>query len=170
LTRKWKQTTQKDSTGLSLSTSQNGKEKISIPLQYSFGISIQPSSKITVGIDYAIHSYNEMKYSHNDTTTTPWLKSSFLRAGVEYRPSQWISFRAGFRENVQTFTAAGAGIYNDPVRGSVYTFGLGTIFESISFDAAYEYSSTKYVDVWESNLNYNTVQSHNIFFELGYQF
>ena len=170
LTREWKQTTQQDSMGSSFSSAKNGKEKISIPLQYSFGISLRPSSKVTVGIDYMIRSFDEMKYSGSDTTVSHWLNSSFLRAGIEYSPSKWIAIRAGFRENVQTFAAAGAGILNDPVRGSVYTFGLGTKFESVSIDAAYEYSLTKYVDAWESNLNYNTIQSHNIMVELGYQF
>lgn len=169
--REWSSKQQIDSMSGSFSTiTQKGNDKISIPIQYSFGIALHPSSKVSIGIDYVVNSYNETKYSNNDTTINPWLTSALLRSGIEYRPSDWLALRAGYRENVQTFIAAGAALFDDPVRGSVYTVGCGFRYNGITADIAYEYMLTEYSDAWESNINYNTFQTHSISVDLGYQF
>ncbi len=168
ITREWKQTVQNDTASSSTMIARNGKDKISVPLQYSFGLSIRPSGKVLIGLDYSIRSYAETKYSAADTSYNPWLNSSVLRAGIEYTPAKWIALRAGYRENVMTFASTGAAILNDPVRGAVYTLGVGTKLFSVKIDAAYEYGETKFIDAWESNLNHNTLRTHTLLFELGY--
>lgn len=171
LTREWSTIQQKDSMGSSVSTyTQKGKDKISIPLQYSFGIALHPSSKVSIGIDYVVNSYSETKYSTNDTTINPWLNSALLRTGIEYVPFEWLALRAGYREHVQTFIAAGAALFDDPVRGWVYSVGCGFTYDGISVNAAFEYMLTEYADAWESNINYNTFQTNSISLDLGYQF
>ncbi len=170
ITREWKQTVQNDTASSSTIVTKSGKDKISVPLQYSFGLSIRPSGKVLIGLDYSIRSYAETKYSAADTSFNSWLNSSVLRAGIEYTPVKWIALRAGYRENVMTFAPTGAAILNDPVRGAVYTLGLGVKVSSVKIDVAYEYGVTEFVDVWESNLNYNSLKTHTLLFELGYEF
>ena len=43
-------------------------------------------------------------------------------------------------------------------------------FDILTVDLAYEYSRIKYGDVWQSNANYNTNDTHTVWLETGIRF
>jgi opacity protein-like surface antigen len=90
--------------------------------------------------------------------------------GVEYLAWDFLSVRAGYRQDTQPFAVAGSAIINEPVKSSAATFGLGTQFMGFLIDAAYEYTVLQYQDMWQSNVNHNLTEHHRVMVEVGYRF
>ena len=144
---------------------ESGAEELKLPFQYTIGIALRPSAKLTITIDYDARKYGDAVYEPTpDTTYKPWLTNHTFRGGLEYKAAKWLQIRGGFREEAQTVAVEGAALLQNPIRGAVYSFGFGLNFNPLFFDFAYEYGHTKYEDMWESNINYNTIDKHEFSF------
>ncbi len=171
LVRDWERTVRADSMGSSATYTETGTDKLQVPAIVSVGLAIYPSERVVVGMDYEFRGYGSSTMLLNsDTTIAPWVNTQVFRLGGEYRAARWLKVRLGYREDVQAIVPAGAAILDDPVRGSVYSAGLGFTFGPWAVDLAYEYGVTQFYDAWESNINYQTHESHNLTVECGYRF
>ena len=174
ITRDYTSTVVRDTAGRHTETAVTGSEALSIPAIVAIGLGVRPGRNVEVSIDYEIRSYagttlppttDSSAYSLNG-----WLSSNVFRAGVEWKPQMWLALRAGYREDVQVYAPEGASLTTQPVRGSIYTLGTGISFGSMQLNLAYEYGYTKYEDAWESNINYNSSESHTVLFDVRYMF
>jgi len=184
LTRKWdRQVTSLDTTKKpfpvrvdSITTrnyKESGKDNLDFPLSYSFGLVLTPTDKWTIAFDYEMRNLADMKLStaSNSTSERPWdNNSASMRLGVEYRPKKYLALRGGYRDDVQAFSPDGSAIIGEPARGSIYSFGTGILIDNIVIDFAYEYSLLKYQDIYQSNVNYNTLEQHHVMMEVAYRF
>ena len=145
---------------------------ITLPLEYSVGVAVYPSKDVTAAIDYEVRNYSKAEYAPAvaGPVTNPWIDGKAFRLGVEYRASDWLSLRGGYRTDPQVFAPEGTGLMDEPARGSVYTAGAGLRLGPLTIDAAYEYALLDYQDMWQSNVNYNTRVSHSIVIETALKF
>ncbi len=170
VTRTWDQTVNQDTPGSSTTATRSGSDKLKLPVNYSFGGVLMPSARLRIGVDYVIRELGDAEYSGVDTTFSPWVGSKSLRAGVEYTASEWLLLRVGYREEVASFGGENAGLIGDPVSGSAFTGGVGVRFGGIGVDFAYEYQHLKYQDLWETNVNTNTLSHHALVLETSLNF
>jgi hypothetical protein len=151
---------------------ESGKDYLNFPSSYALGIVLKPTDKWTIAFDYELtHLVDaELTTSSNSTVSHPWVNTKgAMRIGAEYR-GDILSFRGGYREDVQAFSPDGSAIIDEPARGGVYSLGAGIDLGNIFIDAAYEYSILKYQDIYQSNVNYNTREQHQFMMEIAYRF
>jgi opacity protein-like surface antigen len=152
---------------------ENGKDYVNFPFSYSIGIVLKPTDRWTLAFDYELRYLAdvELTTSAGSTASNPWANNKgAMRLGAEYRASDLIAFRGGYREDVQAFSPDGSAIINEPARGGVYSLGAGIAMGNIFIDLAYEYSILKYQDIYQSNVNYNTREQHQFMMEIAYRF
>jgi hypothetical protein len=152
---------------------ESSKDYLNFPLSYSLGIVLKPTDKWTIAFDYELRHLAdaELTTSSNSSVSNPWANSKgAMRLGAEYRASDLLALRGGFREDVQAFSPDGSAIINEPARGGVYSLGAGIAMGSILIDVAYEYAVLKYQDIYQSNVNYNTREQHQFMMEIAYRF
>jgi hypothetical protein len=152
---------------------ESGTDNIKFPFSYALGIVIKPTNKWTAAFDYELKYFADVELSSasNSTVTHPWVNpKGALRIGAEYRASDDIAFRGGYREDVQAFSPDGSAIIDEPARGGIYSLGGGLALGKISVDFAYEYSILKYQDIYQSNVNYITREQHQFMMEIAYRF
>jgi long-subunit fatty acid transport protein len=152
--------------------SESGKQTLDFPMEYSVGIIITPTDRWTVAFDYQFRNIAEMKLSSaSGPEQHSWINDQGTIAfGAEYRMSELLAFRSGYREDIQAFSPDGSAIIGEPARGSIYSFGTGFMFGNILVDLAYEYSVLKYQDIYQSNANHNTRRGHQMLMEFCYRF
>ena len=167
ITREWDRTTTIDTTGSSTVLQESGSDELQIPLSYALGFALHPGPDWKIGVDYVVRQYEDAEVTAGGSTTNPWLGGKMLRLGAEFRAARWIALRGGYREEVGVFIPDGTGLLDEPVRGSVYTVGLGLTFGPVTVDLAYEYLLLKYQDVWETNVNDNKRVQHSILTEFS---
>ena len=152
---------------------EQGTDNLDFPLSFSFGIVLKPTEKWMIAFDYDLRHLADVEWtsSSSGTVSRPWVSNKgVMRLGAEYRPSDWLALRGGYREDVQAFSPDGSAIVNDPAKGSVYAIGAGYGLGNLVFDAAYEYALLKYHDAYQSNVNYNTREQHRFMIEVAYRF
>jgi len=151
-----------------VSSSESGMEKIHFPLAYSFGVVLTPFPRWDVAFDYEIRNLRQVKYTlTNGTVSQPWVGAPSFRLGAEYRWNDWLALRAGYREVTQSFAPEGSAIIGEPAVMSVYSAGAGLALFGMEIDVAYEYARLRYLDSWQSNVNYNTFTQHRLLLEIG---
>jgi opacity protein-like surface antigen len=171
ITRSFDRTVTIDTALVVTSRRETGEESLKLPLRVGGGVILTPTDRWTVSFDYAMTGFATSEQTAADgTTTSSWVGSENYRMGVEYLAWDFLSVRAGYRQDTQPFSVVGSAIINEPVKSSVATFGLGTEFMGVLIDAAYEYTSLKYQDMWQSNVNYNLTEHHRFMVEVGYRF
>jgi long-subunit fatty acid transport protein len=152
---------------------ESGKDYVDFPFSYSLGIMLKPTDKWTIAFDYELRHLADVELTSaaNSTASHPWANTKgALRLGAEYRASDLLALRGGYREDVQAFSPDGSAIINEPARGGIYSLGAGIAIGNILMDLAYEYSILKYQDVYQSNVNYNTREQHQFMVEFAYRF
>lgn len=152
---------------------ENGTDYVDFPFLYAMGIVLKPTDKWVIAFDYELRYLADVELSSasNSTATHPWVNpKGAMRMGAEYRPSDEIALRGGYREEVQAFSPDGSGIIDEPARGGTYSLGGGIALGKIFIDFAYEYSILKYQDIYQSNVNYNTREQHQFMMEIAYRF
>ncbi|MBI5476185.1 MAG: hypothetical protein HY964_05540 [Ignavibacteriales bacterium] len=170
ITRKWKHVKESFVGNSKNSVSETGSDKIKYPWFYTLGLAIRPSEKVNIGVDYAVQPYADAIYTPaQGNELYPWVSSKAFRVGIEYNYKKWLSLRAGAREEIEAFTPAGEGLIGDPASGAVYSAGVGLSFGNILVDCGYEYGTLKYNDMWQSNVNANSTDSHNVLLQVGYK-
>jgi opacity protein-like surface antigen len=152
---------------------ENGKDDLSFPWSYSLGMVLKPTDKWTIAFDYEFRHLAdvELTSSSNATVSHPWVNTKgTMRLGAEYRASELLSLRGGYREDLQAFSPDGSAIIDEPARGGVYSLGAGIAMGNVIVNLAYEYSLLKYQDIYQSNVNYNTREQHQVMLEVAYRF
>lgn len=171
ITRSFERTVTIDTAFVVTSYKETGEESLKLPLRIGGGVILTPTDRWTVSFDYAMTGFATSEQTASDgTTTSSWVGSENYRMGVEYQAWDFLSVRAGYRQDTQPFAVAGSAIVDEPVKSSVATFGLGTQFMGFLIDAAYEYTALKYQDMWQSNVNHNLTEHHRFLVEFGYRF
>jgi long-subunit fatty acid transport protein len=184
ITREWERTTTSlDTTKKSFpvridslttrTTSESGTDKLRLPFSYALGIVLTPTKEWMIGFDFVWRNLGEAEFTSgaDGTTTKPWVNSSAtMRLGIEYRASDIVALRAGYRQDPQAFSPDGSAIINTAASGNIYSAGAGLTFGNILCDLAYEYRWLKYEDTYQSNVNINTQGQHLLFVEVGYRF
>jgi hypothetical protein len=170
VTRTWDVTSGRDTMGVLSGSTSSGEDKVALPLSYTVGLAFYPKGGWTVGVDYVVNRRLEAAITPaGGAEQHPWLNGREFRLGLEYVVTDGLLVRMGYREDVQVFPSEGAAIQDDPVRGSVYSAGVGIDLTLFRIDAAYEYRQLDYHDMWTSNVNYNDVDTHAFTVELSVQ-
>ncbi len=146
----------------------SGTDEVSFPFSYTVGVMLRPFDRWTIAFDIDVRTLNKTEVkSGAAAAVTPWLGAPSFSLGAEYRPWKVLSLRGGYYERSQVFEAEGAAITGEPVKSTAYTLGAGSEFGGIMLDVAYVYSSLRYVDLWQSNINQNGQYKHRIMAEIG---
>lgn len=158
-----------DSVHVTTTSSISGEDKIALPLQGTFGFGIRIKENLSIGMDYEIRSFASAQYtSSNGSASNPWLSSSVLHFGGEYRPAPWLALRAGVYNYTEVFQPITAALRGDPVSYPVYSVGCGVQIVGGTLDVTYEYSEMKYVDTWSNAASINQGITNNIIGSFSY--
>lgn len=152
---------------------ENGKDELDFPLFYSLGIVLKPTDKWMLAFDYELRNLADVELTSTPggTSSHPWVNSKgVIRMGAEYRLSTQLALRGGYREDVQAFAPDGSAIVDEPARGGIYSLGAGLSMGNILVDFAYEYAVLRYEDLYQSNVNYNLREQHQLMVEVAYRF
>ncbi|MEX2116996.1 MAG: hypothetical protein WEB37_08910 [Bacteroidota bacterium] len=161
--------TSTDSTGIPIVTSSTGRDRIQIPLRATVSLVLMPRENLTLGLEYKTRPYASAVYrSAAGVESSPWLSSSIVRIGAEYRPLDWLSLRGGLRGQSEVFQPDGNPIEGEPVTFSVYTAGFGVNYAGVRFNLAYEYGRMKYQDVWGSAVSFNSYRRNTVAANIEY--
>ncbi len=171
MSRSWKTVTNKlDNTGFN-AIDRSGKDKIEIPVSYSFGVNIRPVKTLMIAFDYQFTPYSKTKFNLSwiDDSQREWVDQQILRFGLEYSPYEFLSLLAGYHETPAIFVPDGAAIKDSGPKATGLTAGASLKFQKIGrIHLAYEYRKLKYYDSYYSNTNY--VFENLSLFSLGYTF
>ena len=172
MTREWERTGPPPAlSSLAAPVTETGSDKIHYPAVIAVGFALTPTEAVTVAADVTLRAMNDVEYTPGAAATlSPWLEGNLVHLGAEYRATPWLWLRGGYRTEVQVFAPAGAGLIDEPARGSAYSAGIGLAIGQLGFDLAYEYFDLKYLDKWETNVNTNAVHRHLIQFETSLRF
>lgn len=158
-----------DSTVL-FSNNINGEDKISIPMRAVVGLSFRLRENFMIGIEYAIRSYESVKYSKiNGGTSQPWAAFNVFHLGAQYEPVPWLTIRSGIRQQAEVYEPVGNPFGGEPVNYSVYSLGAGVAIENVVLNIAYEYAHMKYVDSWGAAISKNSEIIHSISADVSYE-
>jgi long-subunit fatty acid transport protein len=150
---------------------ESGKDYLDYPLAYSIGIVLTPTEKWMIAFDCDLRNLTAAEYSTSlsSAVSQPWVNNrGAIRLGLEYRPTQMLALRAGYRDDIQAFSPDGSAIIGEPARGSVLSFGTGLAYENFIVNLAYEFSLLKFEDIYQSNANFNLREQHQLLMEIGY--
>jgi hypothetical protein len=161
ITRKYTTQTIVDTTGYRLVNTVSDQDEIKLPWRGTVGLSFKLRENLSLGLEYEIRSLASTIYKSADgTETNPWLSMSVLHVGAEYSPLSWLALRAGVRSQAEVFQEEGNPIVDEPVNYTIYSVGCGLSFSGLQFNITYEYSSMKYQDMWQTNVNLNNETRH----------
>lgn len=171
ITRKFSTTEAVDTTGTPQTMLLEGEDSMLLPWRGWAGVSFAVRENLLLGLEYELRPFASAEYTNaTGEVTRPWLSSTTLRVGAEFRPSTWLALRAGFREQAEVFEEEGNPLIGNPVRYSAYSAGAGFSFAGVTLNVAYEYAQVKYDDMWQTNVNRNSETRHAIVADLAYVF
>ena len=157
INREWEYSYSTRDTSGSIITNKSGIDKFEIPATLTLGASINPIEEFTISFDYQLTDFGSGKIStaNNDTTQRDWVNQNIIKFGIEYRPFDFLSLLAGYREIPATFVPDGAAIKDAGPDTKSYTMGFSLdLFSYGRLDAAYDIRQFKYYDSYFSNTNY----------------
>lgn len=157
-----------DSNGIR-STKYSGTDKAEFPFVISAGVSFSPVENLSIVMDYRYAPFSQTKFTHalTDTTFKNWADQHTFSFGIDYRPVDFLSLQAGYRQIPQTFVPDGSAIRDSGPKAENVSVGLGIHTFLGTIQAAYQYRVLKYYDSYFSNTNYNTIIYSNIL--VGYK-
>lgn len=146
----------------------SGVDEMQVPPTYNLGLSFNPIRPFTISFDFESTPYSQAKFelAGNDSTHRNWVDQNTVRFGLEYRPLEWLSVLAGYRNLPSIFVPDGAAFKDRGPAAESYTMGLSLNTGVGRLDIAYEIRILKYYDSYYSNTNYAFESFNN--FLLGY--
>ncbi|UCD38705.1 MAG: hypothetical protein JSW54_04290 [Fidelibacterota bacterium] len=138
-------------------TTGSGADKLKLPAAYSLGLSFVPAEAFTIAIDFEKLPYSQaiFELANEDTTHKPWVDSSVLRFGVEFKAAAFLSLLGGYQYRTQEFVPDGAAFKAQGPAASRYTMGASIRLGRLGrIDVAYDLQQLKYYDSYYSNTNY----------------
>ena len=171
ITREFASTIEYDTTFIPSRSEVRGEDRMLFPWRGSLGVSFAVRQDLILGFEYELRPFASAEYTNSTgETSRPWLSSALFRVGAEFRPTEWLAIRAGFREQAEVFEEEGNALIGKPVHYYVYAAGLGISVAGVRLNAAYEYSLTKYQDMWQTNVNRNSEERHTLVADIAYVF
>jgi hypothetical protein len=168
ISRKYSGQVQTEGTGTPGTSTETLKDRIILPWRGTAGLSIAPTEKFLLAIEYESRPYASADYKGKGGASHPWLSASLLRFGAAYEAFPGLVIRAGMRGQAEVFEPEGNPIPGEAVSYSVYSLGIGLSDFGFRLDVAYEYSVMKYQDVWGSAVSLNKTRCHNFSANLAY--
>jgi hypothetical protein len=160
---------ERDTSGTPASNGHDGSDKMHLPWSGSVGIAFAVRENLTFGFEYELRPYSSAEYtSPSGETSRPWLSSSAFRVGAQFSPVEWLALRVGYRDEGEIFEEEGNALLGDAVRYSVYSAGLGVTIGAVRLNAAYEYAAMKYQDLWQTNINLNSIRQGTLVADISY--
>jgi hypothetical protein len=170
ITRDYSSVYTKDTAGAVTTSNISGSDKIKLPWRGTVGISIPIKKKFEIGVEYEVRQYSSAVYTDNSgAESNPFAKCSELRAGLTYKANSWLTLRAGGRDQVEVSEFYGNPIIGDPIKGQVYSAGIGLSYWGIHLNVTYEYQQTKYDDMLANTVYRNTQITRNITADIIYE-
>jgi opacity protein-like surface antigen len=170
ITRKFQTRVVVDATSGNSDQTIKAQDEITLPWRGTVGFAITPRQDLTIGFEYELRPYASAVYKDaSGSESNPWLSASLMHLGAQYVPFEWLQLRVGVHDQAEVFQEEGAPIADEPIRYSAYSAGVGLTFGSLQVNFAYEYATLKYQDMWQTNVNLNRVNTHNIIAGLSYQ-
>ncbi len=170
ITRTFNTQVQTDTSGASRAANISGKDKTMIPWRGTVGLSFALRENLRLGLEYEMRPFASTKFTASDGSVTyPWLSSNLFHIGAEFTPLTWLAFRAGAYEQAEVFQPEGAPLDGVPVGYSVYSFGIGIVYNATTLNFTYEYSNMKYTDMWADAISINGDVRHTIMADISYQ-
>jgi hypothetical protein len=127
-----------------------------LPWRGTFGFGLKLRENLRFGISYEVRPYASAEYTNSrGAVSTPWLSSSALHIGGEYRAAEWLVIRGGVTNYAEVFQPVTGGIRGQPVTYPVYALGATIRFAGTALNLAYEYSDMKYIDTWVNAASIN---------------
>jgi len=145
-----------DSIHVYSNSSISGEDEMLLPWRGTFGFGLKLRENLRFGISYEVRPYASAEYTNSrGAVSTPWLSSSALHIGGEYRAAEWLVIRGGVTNYAEVFQPVTGGIRGQPVTYPVYALGATIRFAGTALNLAYEYSDMKYIDTWVNAASIN---------------
>ncbi len=152
--------------------SSSGTDKLKMPLSFSFGVVVKPVNKVTLSFDLENNPYSDAEFEFADESLAAahrgWADQNSYRFGIEFRPVDFLSLRAGYRNVSQVFVPQGAPYRDRGPSLESLTIGASVNIFYGRLDVAYECGRLGYYDLYENNQNFASERRRNIIF--GYTF
>lgn len=142
----------------------SGEDKIDLPVKVNLGLAFRPHENIAIAIDYSYAPYSETKYDSQSTDTTfyGFADQQVFSFGIDYKPYDFLSLQAGYRQTPQIFIPDGAADKESGPKATTLSGGLGIHTDYGTLQFAYIWRTLKYYDSYFSNTNYNTINYSNL--------
>lgn len=163
-----------DTLGLHKQT-KSGNDTFKTPMIFTLGINLRPVEQFIFSLDFKNAQYSNSEFEFDnastDSTHNAWVDQSILRAGIEFKPTSFISLLAGYQTVPQTFVPDGHAFQDQGPKSNIYSFGTSiSIFDYGRLDIAYKIQELKYWDQYMSNTNYNLIKHNKLTFGYVYTF
>lgn len=164
ITRDWNSTTTTATADSVGTESASGSDKLKVPFSYAVGFNLNPHERFRIAFDIEHRPYSKSEFTLNreDETLRSWADQTSFRVGMEVKPLSNLSLLAGYRNIPQVFIPDGAADNENGPENEFYTIGASLGISFFRLDAAYEFGSMKYYDVYFSNTNFAYEKSNNL--------
>jgi len=149
------------------------KDKLKVPLCYTIGVSLYPTDKFIISLDYDfnLYSHTEWEIASNDTIYQEWVDQQIIKFGLQYSPFKFLDVRAGYSLIPQVWVPDGSAGRNRGPEAKALTIGAGFKLDNYgTIDIAWEHRSLKYFDQYFSNTNYCKDITNNVLISYRYEF
>ncbi len=172
ITREWDYTETYSDSVANRRSSLSGEDKIDIPALFEFGIKFSPVDNFSLSLDYSHQPFSESEVDlgSDDETYRNLPDRNIIKAGLEYKPVEFLSLLGGYRNIPSMFIPDGAAITESGPEADSYTFGFALDLLMGRVELAYEIRKLKYYDSYFSNANYVTETYSNLLFGYVFQF
>jgi hypothetical protein len=146
-----------------------GEDRIDLPWRASVGLSIVIREDWRLGLSYEMRPYRTAEYTDaSGSVSRPWLASSIVRVGADFRAADWLIMRAGVTSYDENFSGVTPPLRGEPVNYPIYSLGCGVRLFGATLDLAYEYSDRKFIDAWANAASINRQFAHTLAVSVSY--
>ena len=145
----------------------NGFDDVTVPARMTAGVALRPVPSVLLTFDYVRQDFSALEGS---STAVDWGLVQGIGLGLEWQIRSTSAVRIGFRNDPQPFRITGSGLLDETARGDAYSAGLSQDLRAITLHVSYEFQRLRYHDRWESNVDYNKINKHNLLFGAAYTF
>lgn len=152
---------------------QKSTDKLKVPFCYTVGVSLYPTDKFMISLDYDLNLYSQAKWeiASNDTIHQEWVDQKIIKFGLQYSPFKFLDVRAGYSLIPQVWVPDGSAGRNRGPEAKALTIGAGFKLDNYgTIDIAWEHRSLKYFDQYFSNTNYCKDITNNVLISYRYEF
>ncbi len=142
-------------------------QEIEVPTRFVLGVALQPARSWLMAFDYVRQDYSALSANGY---TPDWGLVQGIGLGLEWHIRSTTVIRVGYREDPQPFRITGSGLLGETARGEGYSAGISQQLRRLQVHVSYELQHLRYHDRWESNVDYNKIDKHNVLVGATYAF